>query len=161
AEELTARTFQDITHPDDLDTDLEHVRQLLAAEATSYQMEKRYYHRLGHVVWVLLSVSLVRASDGSPVHFISQIQDITERKEAEEERDLLRDELHHIQKLDAIGQLAGGIAHDFNNTLTAIRGYGELLAAALPDEGPLRRYAEEIRKTAEIGAALPRQLLAF
>src|SRR3954452_25550805 len=63
--------------------------------------------------------------------------------------------------MDAVGQLAGGIAHDFNNTLTAIRGYAELLGAALPDDEQLRRYAGEIRKTAEAGAALPRQLLAF
>jgi PAS domain S-box-containing protein len=161
AAELVERGFQEITHQDDLEADLEYVRQLLAGEISSYQMEKRYVHRLGHVVWILLSVSLVHASDGSPVHFVSQIQDITERKQAEEERDRLRDDLHHAQKLDAIGQLAGGIAHDFNNTLTAIRGYGDLLVAGLADEHPLRRYADEIRKTAESGAALPRQLLAF
>src|SRR5436190_15091892 len=68
AAELVERGFQEITHPDDLDADLEYVRQLLAGEINSYQMEKRYFHRLGHIVWILLSVSLVRASDGSPVH---------------------------------------------------------------------------------------------
>src|SRR6266851_4825519 len=59
AEELVAKTFQEITHPDDLDLDLEYVRQVLAGAIPSYQLEKRYFHADGHtIVWVLLSVSL-------------------------------------------------------------------------------------------------------
>ena len=84
--ELLAKTFQDITHPDDLETDLEQVRQMLAGEIASYQMEKRYFRADGRTIWVLLSVSLLRDEDGEPLHFISQIQDITERKSFE--RDL-------------------------------------------------------------------------
>jgi len=83
--ELLSKTFQDITHPDDLESDLNYLHQLLMGEINSYQMEKRYFHRLGHVVWVLLSVSLVRDDEGKPLYFISQIQDITERKRAEAE----------------------------------------------------------------------------
>jgi PAS domain S-box-containing protein len=82
AEELVTKTFQEITHPDDLELDLDYVRQMLAGEIRTYQMEKRYFHRLGDVVWILLSVSLVRTSDGEPLYFISQIQDITESKRA-------------------------------------------------------------------------------
>lgn len=78
--ELLTKTFQDITHPDDLDADLSYVRQLIAGKIQTYQMEKRYFHKLGHEICVLLNVSLVRTSDGQPLHFISQIQDITERK---------------------------------------------------------------------------------
>lgn len=81
--ELLQRTFQDITHPDDLEADLAHVRQMLAGEIDTYQMEKRYFHKNGSIVWVLLSVSLVRDDDGKPRFFISQIQDITRRKESE------------------------------------------------------------------------------
>jgi PAS domain S-box-containing protein len=83
-EELLSRTFQDITHPDDLEADLENVRRLLAGEISSYQMEKRYLHQRGHLVPALLTVSLVRDAQGRPRYFISQIQDITRRKEAEE-----------------------------------------------------------------------------
>ena len=80
--ELLAKTFQDITHSDDLDADLEFVRQMIAGEIRTYSMEKRYFHADGHVLWVDLSVSLVR--DGAnPLYFISQIQDITERKRTE------------------------------------------------------------------------------
>jgi PAS domain S-box-containing protein len=84
AEELVRRTFQEITHPDDLGADLENVRRLLAGEIRSYCKEKRYFHKKGHLLWAFLSVSLIRDPDGKPVHFISQIQDITERKKAEE-----------------------------------------------------------------------------
>jgi diguanylate cyclase (GGDEF)-like protein/PAS domain S-box-containing protein len=84
AEALGAMTFQEITHPEDLDLDLEYVRQMLAGERRTYAMEKRYFHLDGHTVWVLLSVSLVRDETDEPLYFISQIQDITERKQLEE-----------------------------------------------------------------------------
>ncbi len=83
--ELMGRTFQDITHPDDLEADLVHVRQVLSGETRSFQMEKRYFHKDGHVVWALLSVSLARDLDGTPQHFVSQIEDITARKQSEYE----------------------------------------------------------------------------
>ena len=82
--ELLTRTFQDITHPADLEGDLENARRLLAGEIRAYQIEKRYIHARGHLVPVLLNVSLVRDDQGRPRYFISQIQDITERKQAEE-----------------------------------------------------------------------------
>ena len=82
--ELLTRTFQDITHPEDLEVDLENVRRMIAGEIRSYQMEKRYVHARGHLVTVLLNVSLVRDGQGQPRYFISQIQDITERKLAEQ-----------------------------------------------------------------------------
>jgi diguanylate cyclase (GGDEF)-like protein/PAS domain S-box-containing protein len=83
-QELLATTFQAITHPDDLETDLMYVRQMLAGAIQTYQMEKRYFHKSGNVIWGLLSVSLVRNGNGQPLYFISQIQDITERKRAEQ-----------------------------------------------------------------------------
>jgi diguanylate cyclase (GGDEF)-like protein/PAS domain S-box-containing protein len=81
--ELRAKTFQDVTHPDDLDADLEFVRQMIAGELRTYSMEKRYLHADGHVVWINLFVSLVRDDTNKPLYFISQIQDITERKRTE------------------------------------------------------------------------------
>ena len=81
--ELLATTFQEITHPDDLEADLSYVRQILAGEIPYYHLEKRYLHKQGGIVWIFLSVSLVRDSEDNPLYFISQIQDITERKLAE------------------------------------------------------------------------------
>jgi PAS domain S-box-containing protein len=82
--ELLATTFQAITHPDDLDADLAFVQQMLAGEIPTYHMEKRYFHKQGHIVWILLSASLVRDPFGQPLYFIGQIQDITERKQVQE-----------------------------------------------------------------------------
>ena len=82
--ELLATTLQTITHPDDLRSNLDHIRQLLTGELHSYKLEKRFIHKLGHPVWVLVSVSLVRGPQRQPLYFIGQIQDITERKRAEE-----------------------------------------------------------------------------
>jgi PAS domain S-box-containing protein len=94
--ELLQRTFQDITHPEDLDLDLEFVNQMLAGVLDSYQMEKRYIARNGGIVWVLLSVSLVRDEEARPRFFIAQIQDIRERKENERQ---LSESAAEIEKL--------------------------------------------------------------
>jgi diguanylate cyclase (GGDEF)-like protein/PAS domain S-box-containing protein len=83
-EELLARTFQDITHPDDLETDLGYVQKMLAGEMPNYSMEKRYFRKSGEIVWVKLSVALVWRDDGNPDYFISIIENISERKRAEE-----------------------------------------------------------------------------
>jgi PAS domain S-box-containing protein len=82
-DELLARTFQDITHPDDLEADLELVRQMLAGERERYSMEKRYIRKNGAPVWINLSVALVRASGGAPEYFVSVVEDIDERKRLE------------------------------------------------------------------------------
>lgn len=82
-EELQTKTFQEITHPEDLALDLDYIRQMLAGEIQSYRMEKRYFHKQGHLIMVLLAVSLVRNSEGEALYFVSQIEDITSQKLAE------------------------------------------------------------------------------
>ncbi len=81
--ELLTRTFQDITHPDDLDADMAHVQRLLAGEAESYSMEKRYFRKDGSVVLVNLTVSCMRTAEGAVDFFIAVVEDISERKQAE------------------------------------------------------------------------------
>ena len=83
-QELLEMSFQEITHPDDLQADLDRVRELVAGLTQSYTMEKRYLHRNRASVPVQLAVSLVRDKAGNPKHFISQIEDITERRRAEQ-----------------------------------------------------------------------------
>ncbi|MBV6639955.1 MAG: PAS domain-containing protein [Cyclobacteriaceae bacterium] len=101
--ELLAKTFQDITHPEDLDADLNQVKQLLDDKIAGYEMEKRYFHKDGHIIWVLLNVSLVRDVNRNPVHFVSQILDITERKRTEEELRQVTDRLALALKGSKIG----------------------------------------------------------
>ncbi|MEH6762863.1 MAG: PAS domain S-box protein [Aequorivita antarctica] len=79
-DELYRTTFGEITHPDDLDKDLELLEELLINKRQSYHMEKRYFRKDGDIVWVNLSVSLVRNDMGEAIHFVSQLQDITEKK---------------------------------------------------------------------------------
>lgn len=82
--QLLATTLDAIAHPDDLEPDLNYVRQILDSELRSCHMEKRYFHKSGRIVWVLLSFSLVPNATGEPLYFIVQIQDITKRKQAEQ-----------------------------------------------------------------------------
>ncbi|OOG61883.1 GGDEF domain-containing protein [Rhodanobacter sp. B04] len=83
-EELLALNIAAITHPDDLAADMALLAQLLAGERESYQLEKRNFHKDGHVVHIQLSVSLVRDDQGAPLYFVSQVQDISERKAFED-----------------------------------------------------------------------------
>ncbi len=99
--EMLKLDFQTITHPDDLEADLDNVSAMLAGTLRSYQMEKRYLHKQGHVVDILLSVSLVR----KPLLFVAQIQDISQRKRCEQstlaalrEKELMLREIHHRVK---------------------------------------------------------------
>ena len=81
-DELLAKTFQDLTHPEDLKADRELVQQLLANEITTYQVEKRYLCKDGHFAWVRVTASLVHDAAGDPLYFVFQMQDITPYKAA-------------------------------------------------------------------------------
>src|SRR5215212_4681932 len=98
--ELLRTTFQEITHPDDLEDDLAQLRRALAGELAAYTLEKRYIRKDGQIIWVRLITSLLRDEAGAPRYFISQIEDITERRAAEialaDERDLLRTVMNHL-----------------------------------------------------------------
>jgi len=115
-DELLKLRFQDITHPDDLPLDLDHVRQMLGGEIAAYSMEKRYIRKNGSPVWINLTVSLVRDDTGAPGYFISVIEDIQARKEAEDQLRRLSAELeervvdrtHELQvaNKDLVAQIA-------------------------------------------------------
>jgi PAS domain S-box-containing protein len=107
-EELLRTTFQEITHPDDLERDLVHMRRLLADDLKTYTTEKRYLRRDGSILWVNLTVSLVRDASGEPAYFIAAVEDISERKKAQEERDLLlvKEQLARAEAVEARRRLA-------------------------------------------------------
>ena len=160
-EELLARSFQEITHPADLQTDLENVRRMLAGEIPAYSVDKRYIRKDGTAAWIALTVSLARDTEGRPKYFISVVEDIEPRRRAEEHETRLRTQLEQAQKMESVGRLAGGIAHDFNNLLTVIQGYGEMLSASLAGDEAQREQVQEILQAAGRATNLTRQLLAF
>lgn len=96
--ELVGKTFLDITHPDDIAADLAHRQGLLNGVVESYEMEKRYIRKNSTVVWCNLTVGCVRQSDGSVDYFVSAVEDISERKRAEEQIKLLMGEVNHRSK---------------------------------------------------------------
>jgi diguanylate cyclase (GGDEF)-like protein/PAS domain S-box-containing protein len=91
-EEIRTMNFQAVTHPADLGDFLMHLKEVLEGRTLTHQMEKRYFHKLGHEVWVLVGVSLIRDSESKCLHLIFQIQDITDRKRAEQQ--LVHDAFH-------------------------------------------------------------------
>jgi len=126
--ELRERSFQELTHPDDLARDLELMSQLLAGKRETYQMEKRYVHKSGEIVWGLLSVSLIRDENSQPRTFLSQIQNITERKRAIGELEQffsLSPDLLAITGLD-------GYLRQVNPAWTAVLGWSEAELLSMP-----------------------------
>jgi len=109
-EELLQVDFQRLTHPDDLQTDLALVQDLLAGRRSHYHLEKRYLDRDGKVIWARLSVSLVRSERGEPVHFVSQIQDISAQRSSEQR--LFESEQRSRITLDAVADLVLSVSLD-------------------------------------------------
>ncbi len=103
AEELKKLTFQQITHPDDLNSDLQQLDRLIAGKIMSYTMEKRYFRKDGEIVWARLTVSMVRGSDRQPLYYIAQIVDISELKQSEQVNRRLMERITLANEAGGIG----------------------------------------------------------
>jgi two-component system cell cycle sensor histidine kinase/response regulator CckA len=159
--ELRGRHVRDITHPDDVERNLDLFHGLVAERSGRYQLEKRYVHRDGHVVWTRVSSSLVHDPEGAPEFVMGIVEDLTEQRKAQKALEDRQRELLQAQKMEVVGRLAGGIAHDFNNLLTAIKGTLHLLLLDLPPGSPIRDDLEEIDRASSRAAELTAQLLTF
>jgi PAS domain S-box-containing protein len=141
-EELMKLTFQDITHPEDLDIDLVLLKELIEGKRDHYQMEKRYFHKNGNIVFIILAVSAVKDMDGEILYFISQIIDISKRKIQELEIVYQQNLLSSFYKLSPIGIALNdyhtGKFVDVNDKLLEPTGYTkqEFLALSYWDVTP-------------------------
>lgn len=129
-EALLTLDFQSITHPDDLETALEHLHKILSGEITTFQLEKRYLHKNGSDVWVQLSVSWVSDAQGRPLHFIKHIQDITKRKQAEEA--LRKNEQRFRSLIENL--VTGVLVHHKTKPLFVNPAYARMFGYQSPDE---------------------------
>ena len=145
-------------HPEDLERVVAQTSADLFTRGHSTQ-EYRFRHGDGSYSWTKCDMRLVRGDGGRPSEIVGALLDISERKQAEEERSKLREQFQQAQKLESVGRLAGGIAHDFNNLLTVINGYADISLKELAPPDPMHEMIGEIRKAGRRAAELTRQLV--
>lgn len=134
--------------------------QKALSQGIPYDLELQLITATGKNIWVRAE-GQAAFENGKPVRLYGIFQDITSRYKAAQEKERLREELLHAQKLESVGRLAGGVAHDFNNIVSVILGHAEMALSKLPHDHALRNELEEIHTAAQRSASLTQQLLAF
>ena len=146
--ELRELSFRTITHEEDQERNLEAVSELLEGKRKSFELVKRYRRRDGEVIWVNLSGSLVPGTEGVPRFLLAIVEDITERKRAEEALSKARAELAHVSRVLTVGEMTASIAHELNQPLAAVvaNGYACLrwLKRPTPDLEEAREAVERM-----------------
>ena len=154
----TAESFVTLIHPDDRSAMQQWIAACAAAECPS-ELEFRVILPGGRVHYFRGRGQSVRGAGNNVSHMAGTVQDITSQKEAGIEREKFEERLRTSQKMEAIGRLAGGVAHDFNNLLSVILLYTGFAMDDAPDS--VKNDIVEIRKAADRGVTLVKQLLAF
>lgn len=160
-EEMTTIDWMRITHPDDVQEDLDNLVLLNAGEISGFNMKKRYIRPDGSHVWINMTIAPVKVEDKTHPRHLCMIEDITANRKTVEEKERLEAQLQQAQKMEAIGTLAGGIAHDFNNILFPLMGYSEMLREDLPTDSSLQGHVDEILRAALRARDLVKQILEF
>ena len=137
-------------------------RALETARSTGrYEAEGWRVRKDGTRFWASVVIDAIKDEDGKLIGFAKITRDMTEKREAQLRLEESREQLFRSQKMEALGQLTGGLAHDFNNLLTAITGASELALRNLDDPEKVKRMIDGVRGSAQRGAGLTKQLLAF
>jgi two-component system sensor histidine kinase EvgS len=156
---ITGRPFVDFIHPADRDLVLDRYSRRIRGETVATNYPFRIIGADGRETWLQINTSTI-SWRGVPAS-LSFVTDITERKQAEAEKNKLQAQLLQAQKMESVGRLAGGVAHDFNNMLSIIIGYAELALEGLLPSDPLYGSIREIVIAGERSTNVVRQLLAF
>ncbi|MBN2311623.1 MAG: transporter substrate-binding domain-containing protein [Candidatus Hydrogenedentes bacterium] len=156
-EQFIGKTHEELGFPEDLCT----LWKETLREVFSTGNARRIEFELPSGIWVDWLVMPEFGKQGEVEAVITSARDITERKEAEEERERLQQQLLRAQRMESVGRLAGGVAHDFNNMLAVILGQVELALEQVDPSEPLFSYLKEVHEAARRSAELTRQLLAF
>jgi len=132
-----------------------------ARETGRYEAEGWRVRKDGTRFWASVVIDAIKDDAGDIVGFAKVTRDMTEKRETQLRLEESREQLFRSQKMEALGQLTGGLAHDFNNLLTAILGAADLGLRSLGDPERLQRMLDGIRNSAQRGAGITKQLLAF
>lgn len=132
-----------------------------ARETGRYEAEGWRVRKDGSRFWASVVIDAIRDPRGELIGFAKVTRDMTEKREAQLKLEESREQLFRAQKMEALGQLTGGLAHDFNNLLTAILSACELATRNIDNPEKLRRMLDGVRSSAQRGARLTKQLLAF
>lgn len=141
--DLIGQTFIDVTHPKHAESDIESVAQLLQGYIPYYKTEKRYIRKDGEIIWGSVTASVIYDENRNPLYFIAMIEDITNRKRAEAEKEHLEAQLLHAQKMEALGILVAGVAHEINNPVNKIMFDMPLLQKVWHDAMPVLEKERE------------------
>ena len=156
--ELLGTNPVSLIHPDDRESARRNSRQMIKRDRlTPYEF--RIVRKDGDIRWIMETNTPVDF-EGKPAVLMNSM-DITERKQSEDDRRKLQNQLTQAQKMESIGTLAGGIAHDFNNILSGIMGYSELCLEAVRDRPKAYQRIEQVLKATDRAKGLVRQILTF
>jgi PAS domain S-box-containing protein len=160
-EEIIGEHFSRFYTAEDFDAGVPKKALETARETGRYEAEGWRRRKDGTRFWANVVLDAIRDEDGELIGFAKITRDMSEKREAQLRLDESREQLFRSQKMEALGQLTGGLAHDFNNLLTAILGACELGLRNIKDPDKVRKMLEGVRGSAQRGANLTKQLLAF
>ena len=159
--EIIGQHFSRFYTPEDLEADVPGTALRTARETGRYEAEGWRMRKDGSRFWASVVLDAIHDEQGELIGFAKVTRDMTEKREAQLRVEESREQLFRAQKMEALGQLTGGLAHDFNNLLTAILGASELASRNVDKPEKLQRMLEGVRNSAQRGASLTKQLLAF
>ena len=160
-DEIIGQHFSRFYTPEDTDAGIPKKALATARETGRYEAEGWRVRKGDSRFWANVVIDAIRDEEGKLIGFAKVTRDMTEKRETQLRLQESREQLYRSQKMEALGQLTGGLAHDFNNLLTAILGATDLALRYMSDEERLKRMLEGIRHSAQRGAGITRQLLAF